>query len=144
MKKITLLILSILIFSNVCFADDLVEKFNLSNTNKIIIVTNAKIMKTEKMWEIEDKNVIVAVLSELKTTRIRPVVDTWTQYLIRFYHDNILLAELGYNKDDIFLRYKYWVHWDYIPSEKFRNIISNNIRSIPKEQNSKKDTSQSE
>ena len=103
---------------------NLSKKYNLSATNKIIIDSNLFSKKEEKRIEITNAQTIMPIIKELETTKKTFILDDQIQHRIRFYSKDILLAELEYNDDSNFLKYKEYSLDDYaVPTEEFRNII---------------------
>lgn len=88
---------------------DLTLKFNLAGINKVVIETLPFIKdKPYKKIDLTDKNLLDQIISELKYAEETGGIDTWCQYRIDFYGNDIKIFELEFcdNSDLSFIRYR--------------------------------------
>lgn len=87
---------------------DLVRKFNLNKTNKIIIITEKFSLTYAPLVnkEITDKSIISEFIEVLRSLKEVPVCDTRPQYTVTFYKDTERIVSLGFfiNNDWYFIR----------------------------------------
>jgi hypothetical protein len=125
MRKIILLVLALIIFSSTVSSDeipavDLVDEYNLYNTNKILITVYDD-GRDKTVGTITGQQEVAQMMRSLESAKPLAVFKTIPDYYLKFYSEDEFIFGFAYNSED---KQLYLSHAVYEPSADFISLIA--------------------